>query len=55
MVALTAALVGGAPALAVVGGTESTHAYSFMGSLQLRYPAPPRPDHHGCGIEVLAP
>lgn len=43
------------PAQAVVGGHESTRAYSFMGSFQPAYPAPPRPDGHGCGVEVLAP
>lgn len=53
--ALTAALMAPQPAQAVVGGTESTQAYSFMGSFQLSYPALPRPDQHGCGVEVLAP
>ncbi|MER5889768.1 trypsin-like serine protease [Streptomyces sp. NPDC001941] len=43
------------PAHAVAGGTESTKAYSFMGSFQPSYPKPPRPDGHGCGVEVLAP
>ncbi|TKK78802.1 trypsin-like serine protease [Herbidospora galbida] len=43
------------PAQAVVGGHASTRAYSFMGSFQPSYPAPPRPDKHGCGVEVLAP
>ncbi|MEU5926322.1 trypsin-like serine protease [Streptomyces antimycoticus] len=54
-VAVTAALVPALPAQAIVGGTESTKAYSFTGSFQLSYPAPPRPDQHGCGVEVLAP
>ena len=54
-IALTAALVAPLSAQAVVGGTESTRAYSFMGSFQLSYPSPPRPDRHGCGVEVLAP
>ncbi|MFB7500193.1 trypsin-like serine protease [Streptomyces sp. NPDC056161] len=54
-IALTAALVAPLSAQAIVGGTESTRAYSFMGSFQLSYPAPPRPDKHGCGVEVLAP
>ncbi|MEV6712770.1 trypsin-like serine protease [Lentzea sp. NPDC051208] len=43
------------PAQAIVGGTESAHAYSFMGSFQPSFPAPPRSDGHGCGVEVLAP
>ncbi|MFI1018792.1 S1 family peptidase [Streptomyces sp. NPDC020965] len=42
-------------AQAIVGGTESTQAYSFMGSFQPAYPAPPRADSHGCGVVVLAP
>ncbi|MFD5388723.1 trypsin-like serine protease [Streptomyces sp. NPDC127074] len=53
--AVTAALVPALPAQAIVGGTESTQAYSFMGSFQPSYPAPPRADKHGCGVEVLAP
>ncbi|GAB2579976.1 hypothetical protein GCM10027168_11010 [Streptomyces capparidis] len=53
--AMTATLMAASPAQAVLGGTESTHAYSFMGSFQPSYPAPPRPDGHGCGVEVLAP
>ncbi|WP_211766604.1 S1 family peptidase [Kutzneria sp. CA-103260] len=53
--ALTAPLVSTAAAQAIVGGTESTRAYSFMGSFQPSFPAPPRADHHGCGVEVLAP
>ncbi|MFL1378775.1 MULTISPECIES: trypsin-like serine protease [unclassified Nocardiopsis] len=44
-----------APAQAVIGGAESTEAYSFMGSFQPAYPAPPRPDGHGCGVIVLDP
>ncbi|MGW1677121.1 trypsin-like serine protease [Saccharopolyspora sp. NPDC002376] len=55
VLALTAVLVCAVPAQAIVGGTESTQAYSFMGSFQLSFPAPPRPDEHGCGVEVLAP
>ncbi|WP_062429882.1 trypsin-like serine protease [Herbidospora daliensis] len=43
------------PAQAIVGGHASPRAYSFMGSFQPAYPAPPRPDGHGCGVEVLAP
>ncbi|WP_406163948.1 trypsin-like serine protease [Streptomyces canus] len=54
-VAVTATLLAALPAQAIVGGTESTRAYSFMGSFQPSYPAPPRPDGHGCGVEVLAP
>ncbi|MEU6393655.1 serine protease [Streptomyces sp. NPDC046939] len=53
--AMTATLMAASPAQAILGGTESTHAYSFMGSFQPSYPAPPRPDGHGCGVEVLAP
>ncbi len=44
-----------APAQAVIGGAESAEAYSFMGSFQPAYPAPPRPDGHGCGVIVLDP
>ncbi|WP_030454646.1 trypsin-like serine protease [Herbidospora cretacea] len=55
VLALTASLMAVAPAQAVVGGTESARPYSFMGSFQPAYPAPPRPDGHGCGVEVLAP
>lgn len=54
-VAVAATAMAALPAQAIVGGTESTHAYSFMGSFQPSYPAPPRPDGHGCGVEVLAP
>ncbi|MFI1769993.1 S1 family peptidase, partial [Streptomyces sp. NPDC020800] len=54
-VALIAALVVPAPVQAIVGGSESTQTYSFMGSFQPSFPVPPRPDHHGCGVEVLAP
>ncbi|WP_344430956.1 serine protease [Amycolatopsis minnesotensis] len=49
------AVLGALPAQAVVGGTESAQAYSFMGSFQPSFPAPPRADGHGCGVEVLAP
>jgi hypothetical protein len=52
---LTAFLVSAPPALAIVGGTESTQAYSFAGSFQPDYPRPSRPDGHGCGVQVLAP
>ncbi|MFI6697681.1 trypsin-like serine protease [Streptomyces sp. NPDC050509] len=55
VLALAAPLMAASPAQAVVGGTESTQAYSFMGSFQPSFPAPPRPDRHGCGVEVLAP
>jgi secreted trypsin-like serine protease len=54
VIALTATLIGALTAQAIVGGAESTRAYSFMGSFQPSFPAPPRPDHHRCG-EVLAP
>ncbi|MEV0282205.1 trypsin-like serine protease [Streptomyces sp. NPDC050610] len=54
-VAMTASMMAAPPAQAIVGGTESTHAYSFMGSFQPAFPASPRPDGHGCGVEVLAP
>lgn len=54
-IAVTATLMPASPAQAIVGGTESARAYSFMGSFQPSYPAPPRPDGHGCGVEVLAP
>ncbi|MGW0584082.1 trypsin-like serine protease [Streptomyces sp. NPDC002920] len=54
-VAVTATVMAALPAQGIVGGTESTRAYSFMGSFQPSYPAPPRPDGHGCGVEVLAP
>lgn len=46
----TAALV--SPASAIVGGSEATQPYSFMVSLE--EPESPRPDHHGCGAELLA-
>lgn len=52
---LSAPLIVAAPARAILGGTESTRAYSFMGSFQPSFPRPPRPDGHGCGVEVLAP
>ncbi len=55
VLALAAPLLSASPAQSVVGGTESAEPYSFMGSFQPAYPAPPRPDHHGCGVEVLAP
>src|SRR4051812_38055386 len=54
-VAVLATVTGAVPAQAVVGGTESTQPYSFLGSFQPEYPAPNRPDHAGCGVEVLAP
>lgn len=41
------------PASAIVGGTEATQPYSFMGSLQR--PDSPRPDGHVCGVELIAP
>ena len=50
-----ASVAAAAPAQAVVGGTESTQPYSFLGSFQPDYPAPNRPDHAGCGVSVLAP
>ncbi|MEV0259956.1 trypsin-like serine protease [Streptomyces sp. NPDC050617] len=53
--AVTASMMAATPAQAIMGGTESTHAYSFMGSFQPAYPKSPRPDGHGCGVEVLAP
>lgn len=43
------------PAQAIIGGHDSSEAYPFMGSFQPEYPAPPRADGHGCGVEVLAP
>lgn len=52
---LAAPLLWAAPAQAVLGGTESAEAYSFMGSFQPAYPAPPREDGHGCGVVVLDP
>ncbi|GAA3851649.1 trypsin-like serine protease [Streptomyces sedi] len=55
VVAAGATVVTALPAQGVVGGDESTEAYSFMGSFQLDYPAPPRDDQHGCGVSVLAP
>jgi hypothetical protein len=55
VLALAAALLSTYSAQAIVGGTESAQAYSFMGSFQPAYPAPPRADGHGCGVEVLAP
>ena len=53
--ALLAPLLSATPAFAVIGGSESTSAYSFAGSFQPSYPKPPRADGHGCGVEVLAP
>ncbi len=53
--ALTTPLMTAVPAQAILGGVESPRAYSFMGSFQPSFPAPPRPDKHGCGVEVLAP
>ncbi|MBP2474523.1 hypothetical protein JOF53_003395 [Crossiella equi] len=55
VLALAAPVLGALPAQAIIGGTESTQAYSFMGSFQPAAPRPPRPDGHGCGVEVLAP
>ncbi|MER7015883.1 trypsin-like serine protease [Saccharopolyspora sp. NPDC000359] len=55
VLALTVPVAGAVPALAVLGGTESTEVYPFMGSFQPEYPASPHPDGHGCGVEVLAP
>ncbi len=55
VVAVTAALMAALPAQAIVGGTESTRAYSFMGSFQPSFPRSPHPDGHGCGVAVLAP
>ncbi|WP_433871452.1 trypsin-like serine protease [Saccharopolyspora sp. CA-218241] len=55
VLALTAPLLGALPAQAVLGGTESTRAYPFMGSFQPSYPESPHPDGHGCGVMVLAP
>lgn len=55
MLALTAPLMAVSPAQAIVGGSESPQAYSFMGSFQPSFPAPPRRDKHGCGVVVLAP
>ncbi|WP_052192956.1 trypsin-like serine protease [Streptomyces sp. CNQ431] len=52
---VTATLLTALPAQAIIGGEESTRAYSFMGSFQPSYPAPPRLDGHGCGVAVLAP
>ncbi|MFF0145230.1 secreted trypsin-like serine protease [Amycolatopsis sulphurea] len=43
------------PAQAIIGGHDSSEDYPFMGSFQPEYPAPPRADGHGCGVEVLAP
>jgi V8-like Glu-specific endopeptidase len=54
-VVLAVPLLGTSQAQAVVGGTESTRAYSFMGSFQPSFPRPYRADGHGCGVEVLAP
>ena len=53
--ALTVPLIAAMPAQAILGGEESTKAYSFMGSFQPSFPRPPRADGHGCGVEVLAP
>lgn len=43
VLALTATMMGTVSAQAIMGGTESTQAYSFMGSFQPSFPAPPRP------------
>ena len=53
--ALISPLLTAVPAQAIVGGEESTRAYSFMGSFQPSYPAPPREDGHGCGVMLLSP
>lgn len=53
--ALAVPLFSAVPVQAIVGGTESTSTYSFMGSFQPSYPAPPREDGHGCGVLLLAP
>jgi hypothetical protein len=53
--AMIATAVTSAPAHAILGGNPSTQPYSFMGSFQPAFPAPPRPDGHGCGVVVLAP
>jgi hypothetical protein len=55
VLALATTLLSSYSAQAIVSGTESAQAYSFMGSFQPAYPAPPRADGHGCGVEVLAP
>ncbi|GAA4621073.1 trypsin-like serine protease [Saccharopolyspora hordei] len=55
VLALAAPLVGAVPAQAVVGGTESTEPYPFMGSFQPSFPRSPHPDGHGCGVMVLDP
>ncbi|WP_445401130.1 trypsin-like serine protease [Streptomyces sp. LE64] len=55
VLALSASTVAADPARAVVGGTEATRPYAFMGSFQPSFPEPPRPDGHGCGVAVLAP
>ncbi|MEU2434056.1 trypsin-like serine protease [Streptomyces sp. NPDC007861] len=51
--ALTASALAAAPAAALNGGTESSTAYSFMGSLQRA--ESPRPDGHACGAALVAP
>ncbi|MEK8171795.1 hypothetical protein NKH77_27785 [Streptomyces sp. M19] len=48
MAAVAAGVLDGSPARAVVGGDESTEAYSFMGSFQPSFPRR-RADKHGCG------
>ncbi|WP_369216071.1 trypsin-like serine protease [Streptomyces flavofungini] len=53
--AMTATLMAASPAQAIVGGTQSHRAYAFLGSFQPAFPKAPRPDGHGCGVEVLAP
>ncbi|MEU5547794.1 trypsin-like serine protease [Streptomyces sioyaensis] len=55
VLALTVIPMAAAQAQAINGGTTSTRPYSFMGSFQPSFPAPPRPDGHGCVVEVLAP
>ncbi|MFD2417278.1 trypsin-like serine protease [Amycolatopsis pigmentata] len=53
--ALAVSVMAAASAQAILGGAEATRSYSFMGSFQPSFPKPPRPDGHGCGVEVLAP
>jgi Trypsin/Trypsin-like peptidase domain len=52
--ALVAALMVPAPASAIIGGSESSAAYPFMGSLN-RPSDSPRPDGHVCGVTLIAP
>lgn len=55
LLALVATLLSTVPAQAIMGGSESSNAYPFMGSFQPEYPKPPRDDGHGCGVMVLDP